>query len=794
MGISNSPRTDGYKLNMGGSIHLNGNSVDYLGSLYFNNAGHIQPNSGSYGSLQFTSTKNGWAGLYFSDTGATLMMNSTESGHYQNGVGWKWRWQEGTLYVHRGSTGGGTSYTVLDSGNYTGTLDGRYFFDYGFTTGYPGTEASGMPGNRSAFTYSNGAPLTGCIAHFGAAGYGIQLNGDYQGDSFSMRSRNGDAGTWRPWKRLLTDYNYNAYALPLSGGTLTGVLKIGTSVYTTSWNDGGGSYIEFVGGSTSTRKLRLQGDNGSGSYAQWYIDGGNQQIYGDVAGVRNFVMDSTTAYIRHNGADKLWGGSDGTRNSGWAYHTNNDSGLHWPNNGWHLYPKDVNDMYMRSGSSTNVAIAMSTAGSVRGYVYAENDNTIGFLTNGRSWAFRTYSNGNAQVYGYLTVNGAGTSSSIYMNDSDEGQREIHCNSNRIGFLTQSGSWGAWCNDGGSWESVSSVTTNDWFYVNGAQGIYWSSYGGGWRMQNSSYIEMYGSKSLNMNAGSVDYVGSIYMNGGVYIQTNNSRNLQVTSNGAGDNGIYGRGNSGQFCYQLYGDGSNSYGFLNGVWAGWDFRKAIGGALYMNGNNDYYLATNGTSKLNTLNIDSGIYFQRGGSDYSTFIRAQNHPDAGYSSSDAKYWVELGSYGGVHVTLNMDGSAGSGENGYDHFTIWQAAANSSYGSRQFYVTNIGNVWARNDITAFSDIRVKENIRPIENALQKVVNSRGVMYDRIDTGEKNGIGFIAQELETQIPDLVKTDDKGFKSVKYQNMVAILTEAIKEQQKQIEELQNKLDNVLSSR
>ena len=791
MGISNSPRTDGYKLNMGGSIHLNGNSVDYLGSLYFNNAGHIQPNSGSYGSLQFTSTKNGWAGLYFSDTGATLMMNSTESGHYQNGVGWKWRWQEGTLYVHRGSTGGGTSYTVLDSGNYTGTLDGRYFFDYGFTEGYPGTNANSMPSNRSAFTYSNGAPLTGCVAHFGAAGYGIQLNGDYGGDSFSMRSRNGDAGTWRPWKRLLTDYNYNAYALPLSGGTLSGTLTVSSaSIGMDWWRDGGGTYMEFYGTSAATRKLRLQGSNGSGSYAQWYIDAGNQQIYGDVAGVRNFVMDSTTAYIRHNGADKLWGGSDGTRNSGWAYHNNNDTGLHWPNNGWHFYPKDVNDMYMRSGSSSNVAIAMSTGGTTRGYVYAENDNTIGFLTNSRNWAFRTYSNGNAQVYGYLTVNGAGTSSSIYMNDSDEGQREIHCNSNRIGFLTQSGNWGAWCNDNGSWESVSAVTTNDWFYVNGAQGIYWSSYGGGWRMQNSSYIEMYGSKSLNMNAGSVDYVGSIYMNGGVYIQTNNSRNLQVTSNGAGDNGIYGRGNSGQFCYQLYGDGSNSYGFLNGVWAGWDFRKAIGGALYMNSNNDYYLATNGTSKLNTLNIDSGIYFQRGGSDYSTFIRAQNHPDAGYSSSDAKYWVELGSYGGVHVTLNMDGSAGSGENGYDHFTIWQAAANSSSGSRQFYVTNIGNVWARNDITAFSDIRVKENIRPIENALQKVVNSRGVMYDRIDTGEKNGIGFIAQELETQIPDLVKTDDKGFKSVKYQNMVAVLTEAIKEQQKQIEELKSKLDAV----
>ena len=106
------------------------------------------------------------------------------------------------------------------------THDDRYFFDYGFTTGYPGTEASGMPGNRSAFTYSNGAPLTGCIAHFGAAGYGIQLNGDYGGDSFSMRSRNGDNATWRPWKRLLTDYNYTNYSPSLTGSGASGTWGI----------------------------------------------------------------------------------------------------------------------------------------------------------------------------------------------------------------------------------------------------------------------------------------------------------------------------------------------------------------------------------------------------------------------------------------------------------------------------------------------------------------------------------------------------------------------------------------
>lgn len=68
----------------------------------------------------------------------------------------------------------------------------------------------------------------------------------------------------------------------------------------------------------------------------------------------------------------------------------------------------------------------------------------------------------ATTNGAITVNGditisAGTSSNIYMSDTDEGQRQIHCNSNRIGFLTQVQGWGSYCNDDGSWVSVSDIT-------------------------------------------------------------------------------------------------------------------------------------------------------------------------------------------------------------------------------------------------------------------------------------------------------------------------------------------------
>jgi len=103
------------------------------------------------------------------------------------------------------------------------------------------------------------------------------------------------------------------------------------------------------------------------------------------------------------------------------------------------------------------------------------------------------------------------------------------------------------------------------------------------------------------------------------------------------------------------------------------------------------------------------------------------------------------------------------------------------------VGTIRATGDVIAFSDIRVKENIKTIDNALDKVKSLRGVEYNKIDNPEKS-IGVIAQEIEEVIPEVVKEDDQGMKSVAYGNITAVLIEAIKEQQKQIDELKNQLD------
>jgi len=97
-------------------------------------------------------------------------------------------------------------------------------------------------------------------------------------------------------------------------------------------------------------------------------------------------------------------------------------------------------------------------------------------------------------------------------------------------------------------------------------------------------------------------------------------------------------------------------------------------------------------------------------------------------------------------------------------------------------------------SDLRLKKNIFTIENALEKTLKLRGVEYDRIDN-EDHQIGLIAQEVEEVIPQVVYTledDSEGMKSVAYQNVVALLIEAIKEQQNQIEGLKMLVDQLKS--
>ena len=117
---------------------------------------------------------------------------------------------------------------------------------------------------------------------------------------------------------------------------------------------------------------------------------------------------------------------------------------------------------------------------------------------------------------------------------------------------------------------------------------------------------------------------------------------------------------------------------------------------------------------------------------------------------------------------------------------------GIRVISLNSGGSITATGDITAFassSDVRKKENIVKIDNALEKVSKISGYTYNFIGD-ETKLTGVIAQELEKVLPEVVyEIDDEAFgektKAVRYGNIVGLLIEAIKELKAEIEELKN---------
>ena len=107
-------------------------------------------------------------------------------------------------------------------------------------------------------------------------------------------------------------------------------------------------------------------------------------------------------------------------------------------------------------------------------------------------------------------------------------------------------------------------------------------------------------------------------------------------------------------------------------------------------------------------------------------------------------------------------------------------------------GSISATSDITAFasSDKRLKDNITTISNPIEKIQKIGGYEFDwndKQDIYKGHDVGVIAQEIEEVLPEIVTTRDNGYKAVKYEKIVALLIEAIKDQQKQIEELKSKI-------
>ena len=155
-------------------------------------------------------------------------------------------------------------------------------------------------------------------------------------------------------------------------------------------------------------------------------------------------------------------------------------------------------------------------------------------------------------------------------------------------------------------------------------------------------------------------------------------------------------------------------------------------------------------------------------------------------------------IHGNLQVDGDVGVGtSNPNAKFEVIGDISCSGV-----YAT--GNIYATGDVTAFysntSDKRLKTNIETIENPLNIIANIRGVRFNWNDEAkvinefvdlDKREIGVLAQEVEKELPEVIKEGFSGYKAVRYEKIIAVLIEGMKEQQSKINTLERLVQNLI---
>jgi hypothetical protein len=324
-----------------------------------------------------------------------------------------------------------------------------------------------------------------------------------------------------------------------------------------------------------------------------------------------------------------------------------------------------------------------------------------------------------------------------------------------------------------------------------------------------------------------YAGGVQSNPQVYF--NNGIGLRVAMTGAGStwsdtiwvNGYSGgdvpwtvamhflRNSEPRMALSAQTQGSTSYGSYYEVYTDYNVGSKRTNALKLwatSHPSDYYIVNNWTGSYWQLTTNHGSAVQVGYADYagssgnsSNTSSVSNATGNSYTWTATNYFRSTGGgYLGSLASPPLQAYSNSNESAYMSFHKGgQYAVNMgldadnvfriggwSASSNRLQMDMSGNLTMAGDVTAYSDARVKTNVKTIENALDKTLALRGVSYNRTDSDDtKTKIGVIAQETLEIVPEVVNQDNSGMYNVSYGNMAALLIEAIKEQQAQIEEL-----------
>jgi len=168
-----------------------------------------------------------------------------------------------------------------------------------------------------------------------------------------------------------------------------------------------------------------------------------------------------------------------------------------------------------------------------------------------------------------------------------------------------------------------------------------------------------------------------------------------------------------------------------------------------------------------------------------------------------AEIANDGNVAI---LGASRGNNTNSYGGLFVWTAQSNYTGGSKnkvllaganylilaqdgtttKFSVTEGGTVVAAGNVTAYSDIRLKDDIELIEGAVTKCMTLQGVTF-RMKGHSERSTGLIAQEVRRVLPEAVTETEDGVLTLAYGNMAGLFVEAIKELQDQISELKREV-------
>ena len=166
--------------------------------------------------------------------------------------------------------------------------------------------------------------------------------------------------------------------------------------------------------------------------------------------------------------------------------------------------------------------------------------------------------------------------------------------------------------------------------------------------------------------------------------------------------------------------------------------------------------------------------------------------YGSSSAIPIITVDSKGLITSASTTAIDSTTIENGTASVAVSSNGPITSTGNHDFTsgIDVTGNITCTGTVTASSDVVLKKNISTIDNALDKVLNLRGVEFDYVENDE-HSIGVIAQEVEEVLPDLVHTNEEDdLKSVAYQNLTAVLIEAVKELTSEVNTLKAELNTL----